>query len=627
MGLFDWLRKKKTHEDTVVKESWKPILLWSYKIGGGKVLYISISHDGSYIAGGTYSGEYREGIDNKVYLFNREGKLLWNYTVGWVNSVSITPDSSYIAAGSGPSVYLFNKKGKLLWSYETGDDVRSVAITPDGSYIAAGSWYGYVYLFAATPQAIISYLKLKIEEAESLGLTVETKAFELFEEGEYEKATEEAQKTIDGISEFYRLKEEISRAEQICILPHEIVNSIKEVEGLLNNGEYGEAIERAEESMAEIEKALRESSPNLSIRMHDTEFRLNTWVKTGMYIKNDGNAIARDVEIAFSEDVVVRNLEKISIVKPGEKKSVEFSLMPKVEGSVPLEVTITYKDHRNEEKSAKQTLWIDVGLVPAQPTPLTPEFAKPTTPKTFPPELAEDYEEVEYIGKGGFARVFKAKRKDGKVVAVKIPISLDEATGKSFIREIENWTKLNHGNIVRVYDYNILPIPYFEMELCDCSLADIKKPIEPEKAAWLIFNIAEGLKYAHSKGIVHRDLKPQNIMLKDGIPKISDWGLSKVMTESTSTSVTAFTPYYAAPEQIAGGDKDERTDVWQLGIIFYELVTGELPFRGDNVVEVGMAIATKQLIPPSGINPEAKDVEPIIMKCLEKDKAKSLSVS
>ena len=180
---------------------------------------------------------------------------------------------------------------------------------------------------------------------------------------------------------------------------------------------------------------------------------------------------------------------------------------------------------------------------------------------------------------------------------------------------------MNHENIVKVYDYNILPIPYFEMELCDHSLADLPKPVEIEKAAWLVFNIAEGLKYAHSKGIIHRDLKPQNILLKDGVPKISDWGLSKVMAESSS-SIASFTPLYASPEQVKGESKDERTDIWQLGVIFYELVTGELPFKGDSFVEIGMAIVTKQPVKPSEINPEAKEVEGIILKCLEEDKEK-----
>jgi len=248
---------------------------------------------------------------------------------------------------------------------------------------------------------------------------------------------------------------------------------------------------------------------------------------------------------------------------------------------------------------------------------------KPKTSRNFPPELTELFHDVELIGEGGFARIFKAKRKrDGKEVAVKIPISLDRITGKSFLREIENWTKLEHPNIVKVYDYNILPIPYVEMELCDCSLADLQKPVNAEKATWLIFNIAEGLKYAHSMGIIHRDLKPQNILVKDGIPKISDWGLSKIMDESNLTPSTLLTPLYAAPEQITGSEEDHRTDIWHLGVVFYELVTGEVPFKGDNFVDIGIAITTKQPISPSEINPKAKELNSTILKCLEKDKTK-----
>jgi len=205
---------------------------------------------------------------------------------------------------------------------------------------------------------------------------------------------------------------------------------------------------------------------------------------------------------------------------------------------------------------------------------------------------------------------------------VKIPISLDESTGKSFIAELQNWTRLNHPNIVKVYNFNIMPIPYFEMELCDSSLAERKKPIESEEAAWILFNICEGLKFTHSNKIIHRDLKPQNILLKNGVPKISDWGLSRLISESTSTTATSFTPYYAAPEQIGNKAKDERTDIWQLGVIFYELVTGQLPFTGDSMVEVMASIATKNPTLPSVVNPPSQDVETMIMKCLEKNPAK-----
>lgn len=254
--------------------------------------------------------------------------------------------------------------------------------------------------------------------------------------------------------------------------------------------------------------------------------------------------------------------------------------------------------------------------------------SKPGTKRAFqspfPEELAAKYKDIEYIGRGGFARVFKSRRHDEKFVAVKIPSSSDAATGKSFISELMNWTGLEHENIVRVHDFNILPIPYFEMELCDCALSEKQFPLDANSSAWIIFNICEGLKYAHSKSIIHQDLKPQNILLNDGIPKISDWGLSKVATTSGTSSLGGYTPLYAAPEQISKkfGKRDPRTDIWQVGAIFYEIVTGKTPFEGDDPVMIMSGITMEDPEPPSSINPEAEMLDPIIMKCLEKKQDK-----
>ena len=255
------------------------------------------------------------------------------------------------------------------------------------------------------------------------------------------------------------------------------------------------------------------------------------------------------------------------------------------------------------------------------PTPSTPAPAASELPPGFPPQLAYKYTEIEPIGRGGFARVFKAKRKDGKVVAVKIPLSLDENTGKAFLREISHWLQLKHPNIVRLYDANILPIPFLEMEYCEGSLEKLPKPLPVEVASYIVFNIAEGLKYAHSKGIIHRDLKPSNVLLKEGIPKISDWGLSKAMTETHSTTMASFTPFYASPEQTSRrfGKPDHRSDIWQLGVLFYQLVTGKLPFEGDDLIEVVSRIATDEPVPPGELNPEAKEIEHVILTCLQKN--------
>ncbi len=315
----------------------------------------------------------------------------------------------------------------------------------------------------------------------------------------------------------------------------------------------------------------------------------------------------------------------------GKKVTKTLTVRPKYAGSFDFKVKIKAIADGIELEDEK-IIPVEVREKTVTPaTPVTPQPVTPVTPShsypsltSFPAELLSVYEPLEELGKGGFARVYKVKRKkDGEVVAVKIPLSLDPATGKSFLREIENWVHLRHPNIVRVYDYNILPVPFFEMEYCEGSLEKLPKPLKSEQAALLIFNIAEGLKYAHSKGIIHRDLKPSNILLKNGVPKISDWGLSKVTKEGRSTTLTSFTALYAAPEQISRskfGKTDERTDIWQLGVIFYELLTGRLPFEGDDLVELGFSIIRDEPVKPSELNPEAEPFDGIVMRCLAKNR-------
>jgi parallel beta-helix repeat (two copies) len=245
----------------------------------------------------------------------------------------------------------------------------------------------------------------------------------------------------------------------------------------------------------------------------------------------------------------------------------------------------------------------------------------------FPPELEGKYMDIRHIGRGGVANVFAAHRKsDNRLVAVKLPISFDEVTGKCFLNEIAAWQTLRHPNIVEVLEVNILPIPYVEMEYVPGSLEEVTKPLPVWKAVHIVHGIADGLTYAHAHGIIHRDIKPHNILMTgDFVPKITDWGMSKVIaTTMAKSSVAGFSLSYAAPEQVSPaefGRTDVRTDIYQLGALFYELVTGSIPFGGESIVEVGNAIVREDPIPPTEYNPEAEAVEKIILKCLAKNPA------
>jgi len=238
------------------------------------------------------------------------------------------------------------------------------------------------------------------------------------------------------------------------------------------------------------------------------------------------------------------------------------------------------------------------------------------------------------LGAGGFATVYKAINKDGVAVALKLPKFLDETIDSSvlnkFQAEADIWKKLIHKNIVSFLDSNIRPVPYMAIELMEGgNLAGLLKDhnLSPREAKPLMLQIVDGLSYAHRMASVHRDIKPENILFtKDGVPKIADWGIGKFMaSESVSQSIgTKGTFAYAAPEQFdreTYGQVDWSTDIFQLGIVFYEMITGENPFMADELARVMGLILTRTPKKPSEINPEVPpELDEIVMKCLQKKK-------
>jgi parallel beta-helix repeat protein len=244
----------------------------------------------------------------------------------------------------------------------------------------------------------------------------------------------------------------------------------------------------------------------------------------------------------------------------------------------------------------------------------------------LPPALEKRYPGAEYMGEGGVGRVFRVWNPDeNRSIAVKIPIRFDEVTGQQFTRELHVWQGLHHKNIVEIYAANVFPMPYIEMEYIGQSLADVKFPLPPLQATAIVRGIAEGLRYAHERGIVHRDIKPENILItEDGVPKITDWGLAKAMTDTKKTGMISFSLNYAAPEQLAPniyGDAGEWTDIYQIGVLYYEMVTGRLPFGGDGMGEVTQAILHDVPQPPVLEGAQAAAISRIILRCLSKKPA------
>ncbi|MDD4127743.1 MAG: serine/threonine-protein kinase [Methanomicrobium sp.] len=243
----------------------------------------------------------------------------------------------------------------------------------------------------------------------------------------------------------------------------------------------------------------------------------------------------------------------------------------------------------------------------------------------FPEGLYKNYRDVSIAGAGGIAIVFRATRLyDDMTVAIKVPLNKDEITGKSFIREIGVWEKLRHKNIVKVYSVNILPVPYIEMEYISRNLSDLTYPLPAEEALNIFTGILEGLLYAHKNGIVHHDIKPGNVLIDyDNIPKLTDWGLCRTAGDNYEYSNLGFSFVYAAPEQIFPsryGKPDTRTDIYQAGLLFYEILTGKRPVFGDIIGEY-LKEENTDIIPVSCVlgDDSYKEFDRIIMKCLEKD--------
>ena len=248
-----------------------------------------------------------------------------------------------------------------------------------------------------------------------------------------------------------------------------------------------------------------------------------------------------------------------------------------------------------------------------------------------------DYHVEERIGRGGMARVYRAFQPSvNRQVAIKIiAAELAEANDlkifrERFAREAKVIASLEHAHILPIYDYGIVDdTAYIVMRLLDGgSLSNqvVDGPLALNRIGLIFSQIARGLAYAHSKGIMHRDLKPANILFDStGDAYLTDFGLAKWIEGSpalTQTGKIIGTPTYMAPEQLRGDPADQRADIYSMGIILYQMVTGELPFDTESgeVISIIYQHLEKEPEPPRNLNPNIPEaVERVILKALQKE--------
>ncbi|MEC3914133.1 Stk1 family PASTA domain-containing Ser/Thr kinase [Nocardia sp. CDC160] len=259
---------------------------------------------------------------------------------------------------------------------------------------------------------------------------------------------------------------------------------------------------------------------------------------------------------------------------------------------------------------------------------------------TTPKNLSSRYELGEIIGFGGMSEVHKARDlRLGRDVAIKVlraDLARDPTFYLRFKREAQNAAALNHPAIVAVYDTGEAevdggPLPYIVMEYVDGdTLRDIvrgKGPLPPRRAMEVIADVCAALDFSHRNGIVHRDMKPANIMInRAGAVKVMDFGIARAIADSsnpmTQTAAVIGTAQYLSPEQARGEQVDARSDVYSVGCVLYEILTGEPPFTGDSPVAVAYQHVREDPRLPSQVHPGVpRELDSVILKAMSKNPA------
>lgn len=240
------------------------------------------------------------------------------------------------------------------------------------------------------------------------------------------------------------------------------------------------------------------------------------------------------------------------------------------------------------------------------------------------------YELTEPLGQGGMAEVWLARDAHlGRSVAIKFlapHLSEDPEFLVRFFSEAQEVARISHPNVVKVLDFGEYEeSPYLVMEAVPGGPLTDKtgEPHEPDWVFEIISGAARAAGAAHALGIVHRDIKPGNILLdEDGVAKLADFGIASSGRSErlTATGAAIGSPHYISPEQAAGGDAGPAADVYALGIVLYELLTGVRPFERDNITAVAIAHVEQEPAPPSTHVPElGAAIDALVLKCLAKD--------
>lgn len=247
--------------------------------------------------------------------------------------------------------------------------------------------------------------------------------------------------------------------------------------------------------------------------------------------------------------------------------------------------------------------------------------------------LGNRYKILENIGEGGMARVYRGMdTKLNRLVAIKVlyeQFAGDPDFLRRFKQEAKAAARLSHPHIVNIYDEGEEDgLHYIIMEyVSGCTLKELiqrQGRLQPQEAVEIVIQICEALDHAHSQKVIHRDIKPQNIMLTgDGRVKVTDFGIARAAADATITYGRSLlgSVYYSSPEQARGHYTDSKSDIYSLGVLLYEMLTGVVPFSGESPISVALKHLQEDVVPPSHLVPELPaPLENIILKAMHKER-------
>jgi serine/threonine protein kinase len=318
------------------------------------------------------------------------------------------------------------------------------------------------------------------------------------------------------------------------------------------------------------------------------------------------------------------NKQKVNAISPEEKE--KSSRME--ERIANLEALICRLDTELNQQMERSLMSTRMFAAPVS----TGGSGMPTSLLNLAAALEGRYQMLAELGRGGMGIVFQAYDKQLKEqVAIKLLsplLSTDQEALERLTREVSLARRVTHPNVIRIHDLSeVNGLHYVSMEyFAGVNLKEHLRrngPLSLLNAYQILSQIFDGMEAAHAQGVVHRDLKAQNIMIgASGQAKIIDFGLARSvhLEGMTATGLIMGTPEYMAPEQVAGKHADERADIYALGVILFEMLTGRVPFTGDSAIAVGFQQLKDPPPSPRSINPQIpEEVERIILKAMEKN--------